>query len=112
MNGHFCKEDIQMTNRHTKKCSILVSIREIKIKTTVRYHLTPVQMAKINKSGNDRCWQGCRERGTLLHCCECKLEQPLWKTVWSFFKKLKIEVPYDPAVALLDIYPKEKKILI
>ena len=98
-----------------KKCSI--SLREIQIKTTIRYHLTPVRMAKINKSGNDllilaTCWRGCRVRGTLLHCWwGCKLVQPLWKTVWRFHKKLKIELPYDPAIALLGIYPKGTNVI-
>ncbi|KAF0881062.1 LORF2 protein, partial [Crocuta crocuta] len=83
-------------------------IREIQIKTTQRYHLTPVRVAKINKSGDSRCRQGCGEMGTLLHCWwECKLVQPLWKTVWRFLKKLTIELLYDPAVALLGIYPRD-----
>ena len=72
-------------------------------------NLPPVRIAKINNSGNNRWWQGCGERGNLLHCWwECKLVQPLWKTVWSFLKKLKIELPYNPAIALLGIYPKDK----
>ena len=82
-------------------------LREIQIKTTMRDHFTQVRMAIINKSTNNKCWQGCGEKGTLVHCWwECRLVQSWWKTLWNFLIKLKMELPFDPAILLLGLYPK------
>jgi hypothetical protein len=96
-----------MTEKHLKKCSTSLVIREMQIKTTLRFHLKLVRMAKIKTSGNNTCWRGCGERRILLHCWwDCKLVQPLWKSVLWFLRKLGIVLPEDLAIPLLGIYPE------
>jgi hypothetical protein len=97
-----------MVEKHLKKCSTSLGIGKMKIKTTLRFHVTPVRMAKIKNTGDSRYWPGCGKRGTLLHCWwGCKLVQPLWKSVLQFLRKLDIVLPEYPAIPLLAINPDD-----
>jgi hypothetical protein len=96
-----------MAKTHMIKCSPSLAIKEIQIKTTLRFHLTPVRIAIMKNTTTNRHLQGCGGKETLVHCWwECKLVQPLWKTIWRLLKNLNIDLPYDPAITLLVIYPK------
>ena len=98
---------ISRAEKHLKKFSTSLGIRKMQIKRNLRFYLTPVRITKIKSKSDSSYWQRCGARGTLLHCCcECKLVQPVWKSIWYFLRKFEIVLPQDPAVPLLNIYPK------
>ena len=102
------QRNIQRAKKHMKRCSTSLIIREMQTETTMRYHFTPARMAVMKKCTNNKCLKRCGEKGARLHFWwKHKLVQPLLKTVWRFLIKLKIELPYDPAILLLDIYPRK-----
>ena len=99
-----------MANRHMKRCLTLLIIRKCKSKLTIRYHLTPVRISILKKKKKSKCWWGCREKQTPVPCWyECKLLHQLWKTVWRFLKKLKVELSYNPSIILPGLYLKKMK---
>ena len=108
MYNEFSIEEYWMAEQHLKNISTFLVIREMQIKTTLRFHLILTKMVKIKNSDDSRYWWVCGERGTLLHCWwGCKLVQPLWKSVCRFLRKLDILLTEDTAIPLLCIYPKD-----
>ncbi|MBE8326213.1 hypothetical protein, partial [Leptospira borgpetersenii] len=105
----FTTEEIQKAEKHMKNCFRSMIVREMQINTTLRYHLTPVRMAYIKKDSNNKCWRGCGKIGTLLHCWwSCELIQPFWRAIWNYAQRaIKMFIPFDLAIPLLGLYPKE-----
>ena len=112
LNRYFFKENIQRASKDMKRCPISLIIREMKMRTTVSYHLTPVRMVIIHKSTNNKCQRGCEEKRTLLYCWwQNKLLKPLWRAVWRFLRKLNTQLSYDPVIPLLSTYLDKTTIL-
>ena len=102
-----------MAKRHMKRGSTFLIVRQMQIKTPRKYHLTLDRLAIIKKPTKNKCWGGCREKATLVHCwLKSKLVQSTWRTVWRFLKQLQTELPYDPAIPLMDICQENMKTLV
>ena len=109
MNRQFSDKEIKNIKKHMRKCSNSLIIREMQIKTTLRFHLTPSRLAKMTTGESGECWRGCGKIGTLMHCWwSCELIQPFWRAIWNYTQRaIKECLPYDPATPLLGLYPKE-----
>ena len=104
LKRHFSKEDLQRSQRHMKNFSASLPIREMQIKTTMGYHFTLLKIAIINKATNNNVGEVVEKREPQCTLWNCRLVQLLWKTVWNFLRKLKMELPFDPAIPLLGLY--------
>ena len=103
-------EDIEMADKHIKRCWTLLAIRKIQIKIIMRYYHTSIRMVKIKNTNRTKCWQGCRETVSLILCWwECKIVHPLWKSVWKFLKMLNTHLPYGPSITFLDTYSRKRE---
>ncbi|KAF0886167.1 LORF2 protein, partial [Crocuta crocuta] len=112
LNQHFSNRDIQIVSKYRKRCSTSLVTEEMQIAAMMRYHFISTRKSKIKKTENKKCWGGCKEIRTFLHCWKkCKMVQPLWETIWQRTKS-HIELPYNPAILLLGIYAGDLKAYI
>ena len=109
MNRQFSEEEIKVICSHMKKCSKPLLIRDMQIKTALRYHITPIRLANMTEQEDDKCWRGCGRVGTLIHCWwSCELVHPFWRAIWNYAQRAtKICIPFNPAMLLRGLYPQE-----